>query len=400
MKSLKEKGITLIALVITIIILLILAGITIGTITGENGLFRRSKDAAKKYKDAAAQEENDLIHLGEILENHTEVKPPDLEKGDIEFILNPNKWTNNVVKVSIKVNINLGINKIQTSVDGLGWEDYEIGKEIEVEENKTTVYARLWNGVKAGGYASETVNNIDRLPPASVSFTEEHTTSSIKVTASATDAEATETDGKSEIGTYYFSKDGGTNWEPKDESGQVVGQTNPEYTFKDLQSGTYTIKVKVKDNAGNEKEDMKEITLLPASYCLTIKYVDENGKEIIPDKIMDWTAGEKIEIPPLPAEFMEDYTPNVPLEDINEVMPYSDYTLTVHYTAIKYTLTIKFIYEDGREAVKTYTRQYMYGESYNVGSPIIPGYNPTQQRIYGTMPRENLNFTVTYVSVL
>ena len=40
MKILKitEKGITLISLVITIIILLILAGITIGLVTGDNGL--------------------------------------------------------------------------------------------------------------------------------------------------------------------------------------------------------------------------------------------------------------------------------------------------------------------------------------------------------------------------
>ena len=36
MKKRKEKGITLIALVITIIVLLILAGVTITTLTGEN----------------------------------------------------------------------------------------------------------------------------------------------------------------------------------------------------------------------------------------------------------------------------------------------------------------------------------------------------------------------------
>lgn len=39
----KNEGITLIALVITIIVLLILAGITISTITGENGILTRSK---------------------------------------------------------------------------------------------------------------------------------------------------------------------------------------------------------------------------------------------------------------------------------------------------------------------------------------------------------------------
>ena len=37
-KGKKEKGITLIALVITIIVLLILAGVTIATLTGDNGI--------------------------------------------------------------------------------------------------------------------------------------------------------------------------------------------------------------------------------------------------------------------------------------------------------------------------------------------------------------------------
>lgn len=38
----RTRGITLIALVITIIILLILAGITISALTGENGILRKS----------------------------------------------------------------------------------------------------------------------------------------------------------------------------------------------------------------------------------------------------------------------------------------------------------------------------------------------------------------------
>ena len=44
----KAKGITLIALVITIIVLLILAGITIASITGENGILRKSTKCSRK----------------------------------------------------------------------------------------------------------------------------------------------------------------------------------------------------------------------------------------------------------------------------------------------------------------------------------------------------------------
>lgn len=38
----KNQGITLIALVITVIVLLILAGITIATLTGDNGILTRA----------------------------------------------------------------------------------------------------------------------------------------------------------------------------------------------------------------------------------------------------------------------------------------------------------------------------------------------------------------------
>ncbi len=43
----KTKGITLIALVITIIVLLILAGVTIASITGENGILRKNTKCSK-----------------------------------------------------------------------------------------------------------------------------------------------------------------------------------------------------------------------------------------------------------------------------------------------------------------------------------------------------------------
>ena len=44
----KIKGITLIALVITIVVLLILSGVTVITLTGENGLLTKVSDAQKQ----------------------------------------------------------------------------------------------------------------------------------------------------------------------------------------------------------------------------------------------------------------------------------------------------------------------------------------------------------------
>ena len=58
------KGITLIALVITIIVLLILAGISISTLTGENGILVKSKTAKEESKKAEYEETLKLIGLG------------------------------------------------------------------------------------------------------------------------------------------------------------------------------------------------------------------------------------------------------------------------------------------------------------------------------------------------
>ena len=65
MKSFKKiieqmKGITLVGLVITIILLLILAGVAINLAIGEKGIFNQSKLAAEKYKDAQNNEEEQL----------------------------------------------------------------------------------------------------------------------------------------------------------------------------------------------------------------------------------------------------------------------------------------------------------------------------------------------------
>ncbi len=56
----KNHGITLIALVVTIIVLLILAGVTIATLTGNNGILTRAEEAKNKTEEAQKDEENTL----------------------------------------------------------------------------------------------------------------------------------------------------------------------------------------------------------------------------------------------------------------------------------------------------------------------------------------------------
>ena len=59
----KEQGITLIALVITIIVLLILAGVTINLTLKDGGIFRKAQIASENYTTAQNKELDDLDRL-------------------------------------------------------------------------------------------------------------------------------------------------------------------------------------------------------------------------------------------------------------------------------------------------------------------------------------------------
>ena len=64
----KNKGITLIALVVTIIILLILAGISISMLTGQNGILNRAIDAKEKTQVANEKEAIGLATMDALTE--------------------------------------------------------------------------------------------------------------------------------------------------------------------------------------------------------------------------------------------------------------------------------------------------------------------------------------------
>lgn len=72
MKKLKEelkygkRGITLISLVVTIVVLLILAGVTIATLTGDNGILSRASEAKERTGQANAEEQVEIAVTGSI----------------------------------------------------------------------------------------------------------------------------------------------------------------------------------------------------------------------------------------------------------------------------------------------------------------------------------------------
>ena len=64
-----KSGITLIALVVTIVVLLILAGITINMLFSNGGIFKTAQDAANAWNEATVNEQESLNNLADQIAN-------------------------------------------------------------------------------------------------------------------------------------------------------------------------------------------------------------------------------------------------------------------------------------------------------------------------------------------
>ena len=84
---LKQTGITLIALVVTIVVLLILAGVSINALFGNSGIIEKAKDAQNKM-DQATQNDLDAINgLNEWIDEQTNETTEENETVDISTIV-------------------------------------------------------------------------------------------------------------------------------------------------------------------------------------------------------------------------------------------------------------------------------------------------------------------------
>ena len=77
-----SKAITLIALVVTIVVLLILAGVSISMLTGESGIITQAQESKEDTRGASAKEEIDLwksnIKMDNLTGSDTAEKQEDL----------------------------------------------------------------------------------------------------------------------------------------------------------------------------------------------------------------------------------------------------------------------------------------------------------------------------------
>ncbi len=109
-QQLHELGITLIALVVTIIILLILAGVTLNIALSDNGLFSKTKEATEKYKQAQKDEELKVEKMEYAIDGKDITKVQEISNKEEfkEFRNNVNKgenFENTLVKLSSDIDL-------------------------------------------------------------------------------------------------------------------------------------------------------------------------------------------------------------------------------------------------------------------------------------------------------
>ena len=243
----REKGITLVALVVTIVVLLILAGISISSLTGENGIlnqatrakeqteiasyrealqliginleaervsddefmdrYKQDIEADKMFEDAKSVEKlsstalrvitkegytfyvkrDDVTYLGK--GDDAEEPPPDVPdivESDIKFTMEPSEPTQGSVKVTISTEI--ADCEIVYSLTGEdeSWQAYT--EPITFTDNGV-VFAKLQNDAGVSETtATLNIENIDRLAPKQFVPTATSTSNTITLTGSTEDA--------------------------------------------------------------------------------------------------------------------------------------------------------------------------------------------------------------------
>jgi len=102
----QEKGITLLALAITIIVLAILAGVTINAVVGDNGIINQAKESKEKDRIAAFEEKLELWKGNNDLANHTKTgyQSIDVFIADLleEGIISEDDVEGNIIKIGEK----------------------------------------------------------------------------------------------------------------------------------------------------------------------------------------------------------------------------------------------------------------------------------------------------------
>ena len=245
----KNKGVTLISLVVTIVVLLILAGITIGTIFNDNGIIKKAQEAANATEEAA---KNDQAAINGLL-NEMDSIINGIGGGNVPVIGSINgkiTWSTGSATLTLTADVE-GVTIQYRKNSESNWTNYTSAVPSLLHGDK--VYAR---GIKGG----ETVINEkefkiqDTIAPTVTIANTSSTTNSISATATATDNETGLA--SSPQYAFYIKKTA----EEDSAYTQIGSSASTSVTKGELEQNTsYTIKVEVADVAGNKGQATKEI---------------------------------------------------------------------------------------------------------------------------------------------
>ncbi len=140
-----RKGITLVALVVTIVVLLILAGVTIAYVMSDNGIFSKAQEAKDKTEQAKNDEQEYLSNLGNKIDEYTKgisTNPPiynEEKKVNVPQILTGMT----PIKFEMPTNSQKG-EAVVTNKDDDNW--YEYGETYETKRwaNVKTQDGSMW----------------------------------------------------------------------------------------------------------------------------------------------------------------------------------------------------------------------------------------------------------------
>ena len=281
--SARERGITLVALVITVIIIIILATVTINMAFGDNGLITQAQKAKDMTANSVVAEQEGMNSVMSeylnIMEEDSEITPPEpevpeipggeeaVEQGAIAFT--NLVWSKEKASVTISTNTSYTLQYQVVANEGASseenWQAVPEGGIIGNLNHRDVVYARLVQGSYYGEEASTTIK--DETPPTISNVALTSTENSVTVTVTASDNE-------SGIGNYTYTINGGSQ----------TSNTTGSYTFTGLKSSTtYTISVTVTDKAnnptteGNKTIQTKEPAGIPESTSYVGYYADVDG---------------------------------------------------------------------------------------------------------------------------
>ena len=88
-----KRGITLIALVITIIVLLILAGVTISALSGDNGILLNAAKAREETEATTEEEKIQLAIIGALTENDGKEIIKNILESELEKFFKKSEYT-------------------------------------------------------------------------------------------------------------------------------------------------------------------------------------------------------------------------------------------------------------------------------------------------------------------